>query len=163
MLGHPFTSPPRLKDKWERSGAGLLFLLQQILNTKAHKWKVPHILCFLKMQFPFLTDYYEILWLKIHSFDMEALAQSNNLGISWSIDSHKFITIELGKTSVLEFWGKLSTMSSCFCVVWENHGVAVNKLGSQSWIMAESFDSIRKPKLNHFQHYFWMRLENQSS
>ncbi len=38
------------------------------------------------------------------------------------LNSHKFITIELGKTILLEFWGKLSTMSSFFCVVWENHG-----------------------------------------
>ncbi len=36
--------------------------------------------------------------------------------------SHKFITIELGKTDLLEFWGKLSTMSSFFYVVWESHG-----------------------------------------
>ncbi len=32
------------------------------------------------------------------------------------------------------------------------------------WFGQESqFDSIRKPKLKHFQHYFWMILENQCS
>ena len=43
---------------------------------------------------------------------------------SWSVHvwlhSHKFITNEFGKTSLLEFLGKLSTTSSFFSV-WENH------------------------------------------
>ena len=41
---------------------------------------------------------------------------------NWVMHSHKFITIEPGKTSLLRFWGKLSTMSSALCVVWENYG-----------------------------------------
>ncbi len=35
---------------------------------------------------------------------------------SQGLHSHKFITIELEKTSLLEFLGKLSIMSSFFCV-----------------------------------------------
>ncbi len=36
------------------------------------------------------------------------------------IHSHKFIIIELGKSSLLEFRGKLSTMRSFVWVVWES-------------------------------------------
>ena len=40
--------------------------------------------------------------------------------VHYILHSHKFIIIELGKTSLLEFLEKLSTMSSFGCVVLEN-------------------------------------------
>ena len=58
---------------------------------------------------------------KGHSFDHK-IRQVSLVLAQHMVHSHKFITIELGRTSLLEIWGKLSTMSLFFGVVWENHG-----------------------------------------
>ena len=63
----------------------------------------------------------------------------------FGMHSHKFITIELGKTTLLEFRGNLSTMSSFFCVVLENHGRPRINLEFKAKCSALFLNEIGKP------------------
>ena len=60
------------------------------------------------------------------------------------LHSHKFITIEFGKTSLPRFLGKLRPMSLLFCVVWENYGRLLINLEVESF-SALFLNEIGKP------------------